>query len=137
MRYALALVLLTTSLSIGAAIVEPELATGVAVPAASTAPDEGDLDAVAAADLAEERGEPVEITSLRTETETVYANPSGTQTLDASAVPVRTRADDGSWLEIDTTLRRSDDGSIAPVAKDSLGRERVDSSKSKASYRGC
>lgn len=64
---------------------------------------------------ARELGQRVEITALRTESETVYANPSGTRTLETSAVPVRTRKD-GRWARIDTTLVRTAEGTIEPVA---------------------
>lgn len=117
MRFALAQILLITTFSIAAVVVEPN-ATATTGPAPSVSADDGLVSPVQAAALAVEQDQPVEITALRSETETVYANPSGTQTLEASAVPVRTRDQDGSWVDIDTTLRRNDDGTVAPVASD-------------------
>jgi hypothetical protein len=56
-----------------------------------------------------------EVVSARTEYDTVYANPSGTTTRVASAVPVRVHRG-GSWRAIDTTLERRADGTIGPKA---------------------
>ncbi|ALG10712.1 hypothetical protein AOZ06_30870 [Kibdelosporangium phytohabitans] len=59
--------------------------------------------------------EPVELTELRTETTRVFANPSGTRTMEVYAGPVRTRRN-GHWQPIDTTLVRAADGSVSPRA---------------------
>ncbi|MEU4765857.1 RICIN domain-containing protein [Actinosynnema sp. NPDC023794] len=59
--------------------------------------------------------EPVELVELRTETTRVFANPSGTRTLEQYAAPVRTR-NAGAWVPIDTSLTRAADGSISPRA---------------------
>ncbi|MBP2327793.1 hypothetical protein JOF56_008178 [Kibdelosporangium banguiense] len=59
--------------------------------------------------------EPVELTELRTETTQVFANPSGTKTMEQYARPVRARKGAG-WVPIDTTLTRAPDGSISPAA---------------------
>ncbi|MFG2402612.1 LamG domain-containing protein [Streptomyces lydicus] len=61
-------------------------------------------------------GEPVEVTSERTEYSKTLANPDGTFTLTQSTTPQRTRAADGSWQDIDTTLVRRADGTIGPKA---------------------
>jgi hypothetical protein len=72
-------------------------------------------DAVTAAALARSGGTPVEILSERTETGRVFANPSGTRTLEEYVWPQRTRRD-GEWVPIDTRLARAADGSVAPGA---------------------
>ncbi|WP_234343128.1 DNRLRE domain-containing protein [Streptomyces fulvoviolaceus] len=54
------------------------------------------------------KGKRVELTSKRTETSTVYANPDGTLTAESYAGPVRVKQDDGSWQDVDTEL--SDEG---------------------------
>nr|CTQ88527.1 putative large secreted protein [Kibdelosporangium sp. MJ126-NF4] len=64
---------------------------------------------------AEKTAAPVEVTELRTETTRVFANPSGTRTMEVYAGPVRTRKG-GDWVPIDTTLVRAADGSISPRA---------------------
>jgi len=57
----------------------------------------------AASALAIACGEDVEVAGERTPWQTSWAGPSGTSTLEASAVPVRTRID-GEWVPIDPTL---------------------------------
>ncbi|MEO5920357.1 MAG: hypothetical protein ABIQ01_04360, partial [Pseudolysinimonas sp.] len=48
-------------------------------------------------------GEDVEVTGERTPWQTSWAGPKGTSTLEASAVPIRTRID-GEWVPIDPAL---------------------------------
>jgi hypothetical protein len=52
----------------------------------------------------------------RTETRQVFANPDGTWTAAVAARPVRVHRADGSWVPVDTTLRREPGGWVAPVA---------------------
>ncbi|MEV0622587.1 LamG-like jellyroll fold domain-containing protein [Nonomuraea sp. NPDC050404] len=59
--------------------------------------------------------ERVEVGSMRTETRTVHATPEGGFVLEQHARPVRVRQN-GRWTDVDTTLRRLPDGSVAPVA---------------------
>ncbi|MGI5473316.1 hypothetical protein [Streptomyces sp. CA-132043] len=61
-------------------------------------------------------GEPVEILSERTPYTQTVANPDGTFTLIQSTTPQRVQAADGSWQDIDTTLVRRADGTVAPKA---------------------
>ncbi|GIH20532.1 RICIN domain-containing protein [Rugosimonospora africana] len=72
-------------------------------------------DAASALAMARRTGRPVEITSERTETGQVFANPTGTRTLEQYALPVRTRRD-GRWVPIDTRLVRNSDGTVSPGA---------------------
>jgi hypothetical protein len=58
---------------------------------------------------------PVELTELRTETTQVFANPSGTRTMEQYVRPVRARKG-ADWVPIDTTLARAADGSVSPAA---------------------
>lgn len=51
-------------------------------------------------------GERVEIPERADEYTTSFANPDGTVTTELSSVPVRARAADGSWVDVDYTLRR-------------------------------
>jgi hypothetical protein len=76
----------------------------------AVAPDEASAVAAAWA-----QGSRVEVASLRTATQTVYANPGGTMTAELSVVPTRVRRGDG-WVPIDTTVVRRADGSVAPRA---------------------
>ncbi|MFC4591016.1 LamG domain-containing protein [Sphaerisporangium corydalis] len=66
---------------------------------------------------AAETGEPVEVTSARTEFTTTYANPDGGSfRLEQSSVPVRVKGTDGAWVPPDDTLERHADGSVGPRA---------------------
>ncbi|WP_189115605.1 LamG domain-containing protein [Pilimelia terevasa] len=59
--------------------------------------------------------QPVEVPELRTELETVTANPDGSFTAEVAADPVRARGVDGPWREVDYTLTARD-GAWTPVA---------------------
>ncbi|MEV4758245.1 RICIN domain-containing protein [Micromonospora sp. NPDC049559] len=72
-------------------------------------------DAATAAATARRTGAPVEITSERSETGRVFANPSGSRTLEEYALPVRTRHGD-DWVPVDSRLVRNADGSVTPAA---------------------
>ncbi len=61
-------------------------------------------------------GSPVEIVADRTDSSQTFAEPNGGYATRESVLPVRTRAADGQWVGIDTTLTRRSDGRIAPVA---------------------
>ncbi|MEV4439319.1 LamG-like jellyroll fold domain-containing protein [Streptomyces sp. NPDC049577] len=50
----------------------------------------------------------------RSETEQVFANPSGTFTAEQTAQPQRVRQPDGSWQPVDAGLVRRQDGSVGP-----------------------
>ncbi|MFD0686737.1 FG-GAP-like repeat-containing protein [Actinomadura fibrosa] len=60
-------------------------------------------------------GRRVEVKGLRTETSQVFANPGGTFTRDAYALPQWVRQG-GTLVRIDTTLRRNGDGTLSPKA---------------------
>ena len=68
-----------------------------------------------AGELAAELGERVEVSGLRQERRTVYAEPDGSFTALEHTGPVRVMRD-GTWVEPDATLVRNDDGSITPTA---------------------
>ncbi|HZM76245.1 MAG TPA: LamG-like jellyroll fold domain-containing protein [Candidatus Limnocylindrales bacterium] len=57
----------------------------------------------------------VAVTSQRTETQEVYANPSGTFTLEQHTLPIRVRQG-ANWVPVDSTLRVRPDGSVRPNA---------------------
>ena len=76
----------------------------------AVAPDEASAMAAARA-----QGSRVEVASLRSSTQTVFANPSGTMTAEFSVVPTRVRRGDG-WVPIDLTVVRRADGTVAPQA---------------------
>ncbi|MFI8521551.1 DNRLRE domain-containing protein [Streptomyces sp. NPDC085481] len=54
----------------------------------------------------------IEVTDARTETSTTYVNPDGTVTEDAYAGPIRFKAADGTWQDVDPSLVQAADGSI-------------------------
>lgn len=60
-------------------------------------------------------GERVEVTAERTEATNLYANPSGTLTVEMHSQPVRVKMA-GQWRDIDAAWRRQADGGITPVA---------------------
>jgi hypothetical protein len=60
-------------------------------------------------------GEPVEIETQRGEYETVFANPSGSLTMEVSSVPVWAASEAG-WVPVDTSLRQTTDGELVPAA---------------------
>lgn len=78
-------------------------------------PSTSSLSPTAAQTKAKKSGKPVEIQSLRDERGTTVANPDGTFTTKQYVQPVRTRVD-GKWTDIDTTLVRRKNGTLAPKA---------------------
>jgi Concanavalin A-like lectin/glucanases superfamily len=93
-------------------------ATGGAPAAAADPPPDmtTPADYAAASAQAVSSGTQVEVTSQRTETTQVFANPDGTFSTSATSRPVRVKKADASWSDVDTTLRRNADGSVSPVA---------------------
>ena len=61
-------------------------------------------------------GERVEVSSSRTSTDRVWANPDGTFTAEAFSGPNWTVDANGDWVEINTTLERGADGLVRPQA---------------------
>ncbi|GHE73630.1 hypothetical protein GCM10018785_47190 [Streptomyces longispororuber] len=59
-------------------------------------------------------GEPVEVTSERTEYTTTMANPDGTFVLTQATEPQRARDESGTWRDIDVTLEKRPDGTVGP-----------------------
>ncbi|HYI15501.1 MAG TPA: hypothetical protein VEX37_08925, partial [Thermomicrobiales bacterium] len=101
------------SMATGAAVaVHPATATATAMAAPATAPQSPEAAAMA---KARATGERVEVEASTTETQRLFANPTGTITLEQTAVPVRVRRGT-SWTPVNTELRRRADGMIAPTA---------------------
>jgi hypothetical protein len=69
----------------------------------------------AAVATAQKSGRPTVISGLTTETEQVTANPKGDYTFTETLGPVRTQHQ-GTWVPIDTTLRRNANGTYSPAA---------------------
>ncbi|MGA4844115.1 DNRLRE domain-containing protein [Streptomyces sp. G45] len=57
----------------------------------------------------------VEVLQLRTETDTVYANPDGTLTREMASGPIR-MIRDGQWVDVDVDLKTTGDGEVAAKA---------------------
>ncbi|HEU5476179.1 MAG TPA: hypothetical protein VFV67_36605 [Actinophytocola sp.] len=104
---ACALLLVGSVVVVPVLLVRPAVAEPVRV--VGEAPDE--VAAVAAARVS---GRRVEVVSARTETAQVFANPSGTMTLEQHTLPVRVRRG-GVWVPVDSTLRVRG-GWVEPVA---------------------
>ncbi|MFI9642417.1 hypothetical protein ACIG87_20540 [Micromonospora sp. NPDC051925] len=78
------------------------------VESASTAGDVSVApDAASAVKAAKRSGHRVEVGSARTELTQLFANPTGGFTAEAAVMPQRTQRADGSWADIDLSLRRS------------------------------
>jgi hypothetical protein len=69
----------------------------------------------AALAAARQHGVPVAVSGLRTETQEVHANPSGTLTMTQHTLPVRVRQGN-AWVPVDTSLKVHRDGSLRPAA---------------------
>ena len=106
--------LVVVAVAAGAALTLP-VPTGagpVLRPVAAIAGQPSESAALAAA---RQTGQRVEITSRRTETGQVFANPDGTFTSEESVLPVRVRRGT-SWVPVDTTLAVGRDGLVRPAA---------------------
>lgn len=90
----------------------PVVLAAAASPAEAAPPKE----ALTASERAAASGEPVEDIAQRTEYSQTFANPDGTFTLTQSTTPQRARTADGGWQDVDATLTRKADGSVAPKA---------------------
>ncbi len=119
-----ALPVIPRSLSVRALAAATVLATLLAtawsaVPAPAVTPDAGEIteapDESTALAAAKRTGKQVEIAGQRTQTSRLFANPSGSLTLEEHAVPVRVKKTD-HWVPVDTTLIRTASGTVAPVA---------------------
>ncbi|MEW2547581.1 hypothetical protein AB0910_17710 [Streptomyces sp. NPDC047002] len=69
----------------------------------------------AAQQQAAAKGRPVLVDALTTPTATVTAETSGALTWTSHVLPVRVRQN-GTWVPVDATLTRNDDGSYSPAA---------------------
>ncbi|MFE5515043.1 FG-GAP-like repeat-containing protein [Streptomyces sp. NPDC056529] len=91
----------------------PEAPAGSA--SAAVQPEQGASEAAQALEEAKRTGKPVEVVSLRTETDEVYVNPDGTARADQSILPMRVRQG-GRLVDIDPELATRSDGRVAPKA---------------------
>jgi RHS repeat-associated protein len=94
----------------------PANAGPLSPPAPATTKDSEPTELDLAVAAAREHGERVEVPSLRTESTTTFANPSGSLTKEVSSSPVWTRDSKGEWVAIDPTLVRREDGAVVPTA---------------------
>ncbi|MFE3197305.1 FG-GAP-like repeat-containing protein [Embleya sp. NPDC059237] len=107
---------LITAMPAGAASTTPATRVDKETPAgAKSAPAKQADDQAAAAAEAKKTGRRVEVVSLRTETDEVWANPSGTFTSERALSPVRVWRD-GTLVKADDTLAARKDGRLAPRA---------------------
>jgi hypothetical protein len=70
-------------------------------------------DAVAAVSAARACGGRVEVLGERSERSQTFANADGSMVLETSAVPLRLKRPDGTWANLDSTLKRQSDGTWA------------------------
>ncbi|MFI6447013.1 RHS repeat-associated core domain-containing protein [Kitasatospora sp. NPDC050543] len=91
-------------------------------PARAAAPKAGHIDtapdALTATTAARSQQSRVEVADAHTATTQTFANPDGTFTAESSGRPRWTRRA-GVWTPLDATLRRTSDGTYAPVATSS------------------
>ncbi|NEC87954.1 FG-GAP-like repeat-containing protein [Streptomyces sp. SID12501] len=107
----MALVAAVAATALGLALLESGFGfgtpgSGPEKPAAKVRP----VDEDTAQDKARATGTKVEVTALRDESSTTYANPDGTFTLTTHAQPIRARNADGQWQDIDTSLVATEQG---------------------------
>jgi hypothetical protein len=74
-------------------------------------------DAAALA-TAEATGRAVTVAADETDESTIQANPNGSFTYTATVQPTRVKKN-GTWVAIDTTLQRNEDGTLTPIASPS------------------
>jgi len=74
-------------------------------------------DRASATRLAYRLRKPVLVTSLTSETAQTWALPDGTFKTSVALAPVRTQDTAGRWVDVDLTLVRRPDGSVAPRAQ--------------------
>lgn len=113
MRWSLSLHATVLAL-VASVLLAPQASAQAQAPAAPSAPTVSVGESPS--EVAARTGQRVEVTSERTATETTFANPDGTYTLEQSSAPVRGRTADGTWQPIDLTLERRADGVVAPHA---------------------
>jgi hypothetical protein len=118
---AIALVAGTVSVAgVGPAVAGPAAGPVTAGSGEATGESAGDGSGEASAEdkaLAQARrtGKKVEVVSARGESSDVFATPDGKLEAHEYLRPVRTRID-GKWVDIDTTLATTGDGSVVPKA---------------------
>ncbi|WP_237329994.1 hypothetical protein [Streptomyces sp. BA2] len=71
------------------------------------------VEAAQAAAAAQDRK--VEVLQMRTETDTVYANPDGTLTRELASGPVR-MVRDGKWVDVNVDFKTGKDGTVTTEA---------------------
>ncbi|MEV5969316.1 FG-GAP-like repeat-containing protein [Streptomyces sp. NPDC051921] len=105
-----------TAVLLGTVPVTAVAAPNAAAASQASAADRADQSAHAKAKAEAKRtGKPVEITSKRTESDDVWANPDGTFTQNHALAPIRVLRG-GKLVPADTGLSRQSDGRIAPKA---------------------
>ncbi|PUB31933.1 concanavalin A-like lectin/glucanase superfamily protein [Promicromonospora sp. AC04] len=96
-------------LGAGAAAETAAGTTSEALPEVSAAPSAPDLTAPTREERAQQKasaaaqatGRRVEAPELRTEVQTVFAEPDGQMVVEINSSPIRTKAEDGTWQKID------------------------------------
>jgi Concanavalin A-like lectin/glucanases superfamily len=98
-------------------LIAPAPPTGAQVlaPRPALASPKASPEAEAAA-RAKATGTRVEVGAFTSETRRVWANPDSTFTADLSSGPARFKDKAGRWRDVDLTLQRRVDGSVAPLA---------------------
>lgn len=74
------------------------------------------VDEASAMALAYKSRKPVLVTGSTSPTSLVWAQPSGTFRVEMQSAPVRVSTPEGGWTDVDLTLERRADGSVAPKA---------------------
>jgi RHS repeat-associated protein len=106
--------LIALLLASGTEAIDPKPAVAAPEQVKAPGPDERP-DEASAKVAARLNGHRVEITSQRTETTQVFANPDGTLSMEQAARPVRVQRGE-TWVPVDTRLRATEGGGVEPVA---------------------
>ncbi|HEU4426659.1 MAG TPA: LamG-like jellyroll fold domain-containing protein [Pilimelia sp.] len=94
-----------------------DLAPVAVTPMAATEPESLEApDEESATRLAYRKRQPVLVTGLTSETSETFALPDGTLRSTVHLAPVRMKDESGDWVDVDLTLERHADGSVAPRA---------------------
>ncbi|WP_433607365.1 FG-GAP repeat domain-containing protein [Dactylosporangium sp. CA-139114] len=111
--------LMPVLLAAGAALFVPAPATAAPAGCAASRAKADEAGAVSEARRCRKR---IEVLGRRSERSQTFAEADGSMVLESSAVPKRLRRADGSWADLDATLRKQADGGFEPAVAQTTAR---------------